>query len=104
VALDSTFNIAGAKSDGSDVRITSDGGITPIPFWIESWNSASKTGSLWVKVPTIPSGGANSFLYYGNPAASSASNERLLLSFLMILILRAWIPASGGRPEVPGGL
>jgi hypothetical protein len=74
LSLDSTFNFSNAKTDGSDVRLTSDNGTTPIPFWIESWNANSKTSSIWISIPTIPPSGTTLYLYYGNPSATSASN------------------------------
>ncbi|HEY3242238.1 MAG TPA: DUF2341 domain-containing protein, partial [Phycisphaerae bacterium] len=74
VALDSNFDFTKAKSDGTDVRFTSSDGTTAIPFWVESWNSAQKTASVWVRVPTIGAGGSAVYMYYGNPSASSASS------------------------------
>jgi hypothetical protein len=74
VTLNSSFDFTKAKSDGSDMRFTSDDGITLIPFWTESWNPVTRTASFWVKVPTIPTSGAALYLYYGNSAAISASN------------------------------
>jgi len=61
------FNFANAKSDGSDLRITSDDGVTEIPFWIEEWNVSEVRATIWVKVPSIPTSGAIVYLYYGNP-------------------------------------
>src|SRR5690349_11728368 len=40
ILLDSSFNFANAKSDGSDLRLTDSDGVTPIPFWVESWNAS----------------------------------------------------------------
>jgi hypothetical protein len=81
VTLDSSFNFAGAKGDGSDVRFTTGDGFTLIPFWIESWNPITKTASFWVKVPAIPSGGGTLYMYYGNPTASSASSGAATFEF-----------------------
>jgi LPXTG-motif cell wall-anchored protein len=69
ITLDSSFDFTKAKSDGSDLRITASDETTLIPFWIENWNPPS-SATIWVKVPSIPSGGTNMYLYYGNPAAS----------------------------------
>jgi hypothetical protein len=81
VALDSSFDFTKERSDGSSVRITLDDGVTLIPFWIEQWNPVSKTASLWVRVPSIPSAGATLYLYYGNPAAVSASDGNTTFEF-----------------------
>jgi hypothetical protein len=61
------------QSDGDDIRFTEADGVTEVPYWIESGIDTDST-VIWVKVPSIPSGDSNIYLYYGNPAASSASN------------------------------
>jgi VCBS repeat-containing protein len=81
LSLDSTFDFSNAKTDGSDVRITSDNGSTLLPFWIESWNDSTKTASVWIKVPSIPPAGSTFYLYYGNPTATSASNGQGTFEF-----------------------
>ena len=81
VALDSSFDFTKAKTDGSDIRFTSNDGFTLLPFWIEAWNPGNRTASLWVRVPTIPSGGAGLYMYYGNSAAISASNGTATFEF-----------------------
>ena len=74
------FNFVKAKSDGSDIRITGSDGVTMLPFWIESFTPAS--ASIWVKVPSIPpTAGTLLYLYYGNQAASSASNGVMTFNF-----------------------
>jgi hypothetical protein len=74
LSLDSSFDFANAKVDGSDLRFTSDDGTTSIPFWIERWNYGASTASVWINVPSIPTTGATVYLYYGYASASSASN------------------------------
>jgi hypothetical protein len=74
LSLDSTFDFASANVNGSDVRFTSDDGTTLIPFWIESWDAAAKTASIWIKLPTIQPSETTIYLYYGNVAAASASD------------------------------
>jgi len=60
VKLDSSsFDFTKAKSDGGDIRITSEDGTTLIPFWIETWTPSS--ASIWVKVPLIPTSGTTVF-------------------------------------------
>ncbi len=81
IPLNSTFDFSRSKNDGSDIRLTSADGITPVPFWIESWNSAEKTGILWAKVPSISPTGTALFLYYGNPSAVSISNGSAVFEF-----------------------
>ena len=74
ITLDSSFNFAAARTDGSDIRLTSDDGTTLIPFWIERWDPGAQQASLWTKVPSITTSGTTVYLYYGNSAASSASD------------------------------
>ena len=81
VTLSSSFDFTKPKSDGSDVRMTAGDGTTQIPFWIESWNAAGQSASIWVNVPSIPSAGATVYLYYGNASATSASSGDATFNF-----------------------
>jgi hypothetical protein len=80
VVLNSTFNFGAAQTTGADLRVTAGDGTSPIPFWIETWNSGS-SASIWFRVPSIPAGGTTIYLYYGNPAAVSASNGTATFTF-----------------------
>ncbi|HCY75889.1 MAG TPA: hypothetical protein DHV28_08195 [Ignavibacteriales bacterium] len=77
----SNFTFAHAKSDGSDLRITSSDGITELPFWIESWNAVDAQANIWVKVPSIPNTGTTIYLYYGNTSATASSNGTNTFNF-----------------------
>jgi len=66
ISLNSSFDFNNAKSDGSDIRVTSGDGIITIPFWIESWSASSQQAKIWVKVPGIPTSGTTVYIYYGN--------------------------------------
>jgi len=74
VTLDAdSFDFSQALSDGGDLRVTDSDGLTPIPFWIESWDSAAEGASIWVKVPSMSAGGTLIYLYYGHPSPPSES-------------------------------
>jgi hypothetical protein len=63
------FDFSKAKSDGSDIRVTSDNGVTLIPFWLETWDANDedpRSDTVWVKVPNIPAEGTTVYIYYGN--------------------------------------
>jgi hypothetical protein len=61
------------QSDGDDIRFTRSDKVTEIPYWIESGINTAST-IIWVKVPSIPGGNSNIYIYYGNPAAAGASS------------------------------
>lgn len=61
------------NSNFSDIHFTSTDGNTPLACWMES-STASTSATFWVKVPSIPTGGTNIYMYYGNSSATSASN------------------------------
>ena len=77
VILNSTnFDLAGPLADGSDIRVTSDDGRTPIPFWIEnSWHAAGPD-TIWAKVPVIPAGGTTSIHILRQSSASCSGTNR----------------------------
>ncbi len=60
------FDFSKALSDGSDIRFTAGDGITPIPYWIESWDQAGQNGIIWIKIPVLPQAGAAVYIYCGN--------------------------------------
>jgi Domain of unknown function (DUF2341)/Bacterial Ig-like domain (group 2) len=81
VLLSSGFPFANAKVDGSDVRFTASDGATTIPFWVESWNPAQNSASVWVNVPSIPTAGTTIYIYYGNSSATTSSNGSATFDF-----------------------
>jgi len=66
------------NSDGSDIRFTGLDGTTLHDYWIESWDNTG-TSRIWVEV--AGSGTATIFMYYGNTAASSASDGKATFDF-----------------------
>jgi len=81
ITLTSSFPFASAKSDGSDLRFTASDGVTQIPFWVQTWNATTKTASIWVQVPSLPTTGTTIYMYYGYAAATSASNGNATFLF-----------------------
>lgn len=69
----SSIDFSRARTDGTDVRLTTDDNQT-VPFWIERWDPTTRTARIWARVPLLPRGVTTLLLYYGNPAAPSASN------------------------------
>src|SRR5712692_1623953 len=81
VLLTSGFPFGNAKSDGSDLRVTASDGVTLIPFWVETWNAAGSSASVWVNISAIATTGTTIYLYYGNVAATSASSGSTTFDF-----------------------
>lgn len=77
VTLDpGNFNYAQANLDGSDIRFASSPVAPPfdLNYFLESWNPGG-TSRIWVNIPAIPANGTVTiYLFYTNPAATSASN------------------------------
>ena len=61
------------RADLADLRFVADDQTTVLPYWIEFADASSAI--VWVKVPAIAANGSTTiWLYYGNPAAASASS------------------------------
>ena len=75
----SNFDFSHAKSDGSDIRFYDSDGVTPLSYWIEEWDDDHAV--IWVKVPSIPSGGKKIYMFYGNLSAESESNGEATFDF-----------------------
>jgi len=94
VVLDSSFSFTKAQSNGADIRFTTSDGVTLIPYWIEYWNLGTQA-SIWVRIPSIPSGGTSIFMYYGNPSAGSTSDGNGTFNFF-----DDFSYTSGGLPAI----
>ena len=75
-----TFDYSKAQPDGDDIRFGTASG-TDCDYWIEEWNTTGES-TIWVEIPSIPASGTTSiYMYYGNPAAASASNGAATFDF-----------------------
>jgi len=81
VELDDTFDFTRINVDGSDIRFTADDGSTLLPYWIESWDNANNSATIWVKIPEINTPGTTVYMYYGNSGAISASDGAATFKF-----------------------
>src|SRR5690606_11017042 len=54
------------QSQCQDIRFTDSSG-KQLKFWIEPNTCDTTSTKIWVLVPSIPTSGADLFLYYGNP-------------------------------------
>jgi hypothetical protein len=62
------------QPDFDDLMFTDSNGATELNYWIME-KTDSVSAWVWVKVPSIPASSTKTiFMYYDNPAASSASN------------------------------
>ena len=68
----------GVNADGSDIRFTGADKTTLQDHWVESWDSTG-TSTIWVEVQA--SGTSTVYMYYGNAAASSASDGDSVFDF-----------------------
>jgi hypothetical protein len=59
-----------ASPTGGDLRFTDAGGVSPIPFEIDEWNTNGNS-MAWVRVPQLTSTNDFIWAYWGNPAAMS---------------------------------
>jgi len=79
VRVDVTYD-ADMQPDFDDIRFKDSDGSTELSHWRESY-TASASAIFWVKVPSVPSGNKTIYMYYGNAAASSASNGNATFIF-----------------------
>ena len=71
----SNFDFSEAKSDGTDIRFTSDDGATLLKFDRERHNNVSEVAEYNVKVTSISSASnTDIYIYYGNASASDAAD------------------------------
>ncbi len=59
------------QSDCDDLRFVDSDDSTALAYWVEGGCNTSTT-HIWVRVPTLPSGGKTIYMYYGNGSATNA--------------------------------
>jgi len=61
------------RPDYGDIRFKHESsGDVLCNYWVE--NSDTSSASVWVKIPSLPTGTSMLYLFYGNPSATSQSN------------------------------
>ncbi|MFA5623041.1 MAG: DUF2341 domain-containing protein [Candidatus Dojkabacteria bacterium] len=75
ITVDTATLISAGKlqADCDDLRFV-DSDDSLLSYWIEAGCNSSTT-QIWARVPNIPTGGKNIYLYYGNPAATVGSTS-----------------------------
>ena len=59
------------QSDCDDLRFMDSDDSTALAYWVEGGCNTSTT-HIWVRIPTLPSGGKTIYMYYGNSSATNA--------------------------------
>ncbi len=54
-----------ALASGADLVITRDDGVTRLDSQLVGFETTTGRTELWVRVPSLPAGATNVFLYYG---------------------------------------
>jgi hypothetical protein len=58
-----------ASGTGGDLRFADEGGLLPLPFEIDEWNT-NGVSSVWVRVPRLAGTNNSIWAYWGNPLAT----------------------------------
>jgi hypothetical protein len=69
------FDFASAKAKGEDIRFSTAEGA-PLPYAIESWDSAAKLAAIWVKVDVKGNATQMIKMSWGDAAATDASDSK----------------------------
>jgi len=69
------FDFSAARSGGEDVRFTKSDG-TPLPYDIETWDSANSAAVVWVKIDTVYGNNATQtiMMYWGASTGSATAS------------------------------
>lgn len=72
VTIDTASLISSGKllSSCADIRFTDTDGSTLLNYWIESGCNTVST-KIWIKIPSVPIGTKNIYIYYGNATPPS---------------------------------
>jgi len=66
---------------GDDLRVIDSNDSTPLDYFVQSWDAASKQAEVWVKVPYLPANGSRTiYLYYGNSTVTTSGSPGVTLT------------------------
>jgi biopolymer transport protein ExbB len=69
------FDFSNAKDDGGDIRFTADDDKTPLKYHIEKFDPVNEMAFIWVRVPRLAAGKAETiYMYSGNSKVSAADD------------------------------
>jgi hypothetical protein len=71
---------ADMQADFSDLRFSNASGRHRYRYWIES-KTDSTTATVWVRVPSIPTGNSTIYMYYGRSGLPAGSNGHATFPF-----------------------
>ncbi len=73
VSIDTSSLVAAGKiqNDCDDIRFVDSDDSTTLSYWVEG-GCNTVTTQVWVRVPSLPSGGKQIYIYYGNASATNA--------------------------------
>jgi len=83
------YSFADAKPDGSDLRVTTGDGKTPLRFHIEKYDAANELAIVWVQQPKLtPSAKSDAFmLMWGNEKAPASGDAKASYDAAQNLVL-----------------
>lgn len=62
--------VNGAKSDGGDIRVFAEDGVTPLPFDLRNFSKPAQTIELWVRFPTLSTSAKTIVVKWGDQTLS----------------------------------
>ena len=82
------FDFTTVNVDGSDVRFIAADDKTELKYYVEKFDAVNELAIIWVQVPTISRTAADAYfwLYYGNEVATSTSNAKAVLVWLLFTL------------------
>jgi len=99
--LDTAAAISGGvmRTDCGDLRMTDSDGTTVIPHFLDAGCNTSST-LVWVKVPSLPSGGKAIYANYSSPSSTSTSSASSAFASVMTGVLVAWKMDEGSGTSI----
>ncbi len=96
---DNNFNFEAVKEDGSDIRFIAQDDKTVLKHHIEKMDSLLHEGYVWVQVPELKPGAANTiWLYYGSQSPKAVKAEDAKGTFAADTVLAFHFGENGSAP------
>jgi hypothetical protein len=63
------------NANGNDLRVLAQNDVTVISHFIERWDAVGRTATVWLRMPSIPSGNTTVFVYFGAPPGTTSTSS-----------------------------
>ena len=75
IKIDDPQFFSDTNNNRNAVRVYDEDKVTKLPYWIEEWDTSSKSAKIWVKVPNIPGNSTKKIYIVLDPSLTESEED-----------------------------